>query len=138
MGMILTEIKPSNNRFDKLFAQTYTEGVSRQKTFIKLGKAIAIAKGNVVGTAKIITNNAIPIPKQTIGIFSNASPELAVQYLKCIGIIFIRGSQNSHGAFVAREFGIPAIIDSTAANIKNGMKINLDGSEGTWSIVRED
>lgn len=112
--------------------------MNRHHGSIKFGKGIAISKGKVTGIAKFITNNTTPISKQTIGIFSNTNPELAIQYLKCIGVIFLRGSQNSHGAFVAREFGIPALIDAKAVDIKNGMKINMDGAKGTWSIIHDD
>lgn len=46
----------------------------------------------------------------------------------------------SHGAIVAREFGIPAVLSvSNALDVlKDGMKIQVDGNEGTISILEYD
>ena len=43
------------------------------------------------------------------------------------------GGANSHGAVVAREYGIPAVVgvpDATAA-IRTGQQITVDGATGT-------
>ncbi len=82
-----------------------------------------------------ITNNIENISDNIIGIFPNASPEFASQYPKCKGLIFLKGAQTSHGAIVAREFGIPALIDDTIEKILNGQEIELDGEKGTWKIL---
>jgi len=48
---------------------------------------------------------------------------------------FLRGGQTSHGSIVAREFGIPAIIDSKAQGIKDGEILEVDGEAGEWKII---
>jgi phosphoenolpyruvate-protein kinase (PTS system EI component) len=50
-------------------------------------------------------------------------------------MIFLRGGQTSHGSIVAREFGIPAIIDNKAQGIKDGVILEMDGDAGEWRIV---
>lgn len=100
-----------------------------------MGKGRGVAKGSVTGVAINITEIATTIPHDTIGIFPNASPEFAMQYPKCKGMIFLQGGQTSHGAIVAREYGIPSLIDPEAKGIKNGVKISIDGNSGEWKIL---
>jgi phosphohistidine swiveling domain-containing protein len=99
------------------------------------GNGTRVSQGSASGTVKHINDNDSQIPSQTIGIFPNASPEFANQYPKCVGMIFLRGGQTSHGSIVAREFGIPAIIDSTVAGIQDGMQIEINGSTGAWHVI---
>jgi rifampicin phosphotransferase len=47
------------------------------------------------------------------------------------------GGANSHGAVVAREYGIPAVVGVVDAtlHLKSGQRIAVDGSSGTVSVV---
>ncbi|HSW96360.1 MAG TPA: PEP-utilizing enzyme [Candidatus Saccharimonadales bacterium] len=98
------------------------------------GKGMSVSQGIVTGIAKNITNNEMKIPKNTIGIFPNASPQYSIQFPKCEGIIFLKGGQTSHGSIVAREFKIPALIDSSLEGIKDGTQLVINGSTGEWKI----
>lgn len=98
-------------------------------------KGMPVSKGTVMGTVLIIENNSMTIPENTIGIFPNASPEFATLYSKCKGMIFLMGGQTSHGSIVAREFGIPALIDNEASGLSNKQEILLDGENGEWKII---
>jgi len=102
---------------------------------ITSGKGISVSQGHATGLAKHMIDNDIDIPEGTIGIFLNASPEFAIQYSKCEGMIFLKGGQTSHGAIVAREFGIPAVIDSRAQGIADNSKMELNGITGEWHIL---
>ncbi len=45
----------------------------------------------------------------------------------------------SHPAIVSREYGIPAVVGTAVATkvIKSGMKIRVDGTNGTVTILEE-
>jgi len=105
------------------------------KIDMSLHKGTSVSSGRVTGKVLQVMDNSQKIPKGTIGIFSNASTEFTIQFPKCIGMIFLRGGQTSHGAIVAREFGIPAIIDEKAEGIEDGMELELNGNTGEWKIV---
>jgi pyruvate,water dikinase len=47
------------------------------------------------------------------------------------------GGANSHGAVVAREYGIPAVVGvpNATTGIASGQRITVDGSAGTVTIL---
>jgi phosphohistidine swiveling domain-containing protein/glycerol-3-phosphate acyltransferase PlsY len=53
------------------------------------------------------------------------------------GIIAEVGGRLSHGAIVAREYGIPAVMDVSHATqiLQNGQMVEIDGTEGKIRIV---
>ena len=50
-----------------------------------------------------------------------------------------RGGILSHGAVVAREYGVPAVanIPNATRRIADGQMLQVDGSQGLVSICRE-
>ncbi len=48
------------------------------------------------------------------------------------GLVLEVGGQLSHGAIVAREYGLPAVVNVPGATrtIQNGQRIRVDGSAG--------
>ena len=46
------------------------------------------------------------------------------------------GSPLSHGAVVAREYGIPAVVGAAGATaLEDGVRVRVDGSLGTVEIL---
>jgi pyruvate,water dikinase len=56
-------------------------------------------------------------------------------FLTAGGLVMEMGGSNSHGAVVAREYGIPAVVGVPNATqlIKDGDRIEVHGAEG-WVI----
>ena len=50
------------------------------------------------------------------------------------------GGMLSHGAIIAREYGIPAVVNVAAATqrIQPGQRLRVDGSRGTVSILDDE
>ncbi|HEY9881216.1 MAG TPA: glycerol-3-phosphate acyltransferase [Leptolyngbyaceae cyanobacterium] len=55
------------------------------------------------------------------------------------GLIAEVGGRLSHGAIVAREYGIPAIMDVTEATqrLHDGQRVRIDGAAGTVEVLEE-
>jgi pyruvate,water dikinase len=60
-------------------------------------------------------------------------------FLTAGGLVMEMGGANSHGAVVAREYGIPAVVGVAHASerIQTGQVITVDGSSGTVAIRRD-
>jgi pyruvate,water dikinase len=56
------------------------------------------------------------------------------------GLITEIGSPLSHGAVVAREYGIPAVVGAKGAKqfLKNGIVVKLDGDRGIVEIMKNE
>ncbi|MGD1712619.1 PEP-utilizing enzyme, partial [Dapis sp. BLCC M172] len=57
--------------------------------------------------------------------------------LKAKGIIAEVGGQLSHGAIIAREYGIPAVMNISGAmtRLQDGQKVRVDGYRGTVELL---
>jgi pyruvate,water dikinase len=57
-------------------------------------------------------------------------------FLTAGGLVMEMGGAMSHGAVVAREYGIPAVVGvpNATEHITTGQQITVDGSAGTVSI----
>ena len=57
--------------------------------------------------------------------------------LKAKGIIAEVGGQLSHGAIIAREYGIPAVMNISRATtrLKDGQKVKVDGYRGIVELL---
>lgn len=96
--------------------------------FVNRGRGVSI--GIASGLIHHVYTAGDEIPSSSIGVFPNASPEFSIQYPKCIGMIFLTGGTTSHGAIVAREFGIPALINESARNLPQGLQVSINGQSG--------
>ena len=58
-------------------------------------------------------------------------------FLTASGLVMEMGGPISHGAVVAREYGIPAVVGVSGAieHITTGQQITVDGSRGTITLV---
>jgi pyruvate,water dikinase len=60
-------------------------------------------------------------------------------FLTAGGLVMEMGGSNSHGAVVAREYGIPAVVgvpDATT-RITSGQLVTLDGAAGSVQLAEE-
>ena len=84
--------------------------------------------GIVCGTARLAQPDGMAVPDNAIIVTKSASPDYSKIIHKIKGIITDIGSEASHLASVAREFGVPALFDTTVGTtvLKDGQSITLD------------
>jgi pyruvate,water dikinase len=53
------------------------------------------------------------------------------------GLVIERGGMLSHGAIIAREYGIPAVVgvEGATRRIRTGEQVRVDGDEGVVELT---
>ena len=94
----------------------------------------ACSPGIVTGKAYILNpyDKSENIPPDCILVADSIDPGQTIYFINIKGLITELGGLLSHGAIVAREFGLPAVtgIKKATQIIKNGQEIIVDGHTG--------
>ncbi|MBV1851716.1 PEP/pyruvate-binding domain-containing protein [Catellatospora tritici] len=90
--------------------------------------------GTVTGTARVILDPVgAHLEPGEILVCPSTDPGWTPLFLTAGGLVMEMGGANSHGAVVAREYGIPAVVGvpNAVATIATGQQITLNGTTGT-------
>jgi rifampicin phosphotransferase len=90
--------------------------------------------GRVTATARVIIDPVgAHLEPGEILVAPSTDPGWTPLFLTAGGLVMEMGGPNSHGAVVAREYGIPAVVGvaNATARIASGQRITVDGSAGT-------
>jgi pyruvate,water dikinase len=95
--------------------------------------------GRVVGTARILRTpqDSPRLQAGDILVAPSTDPGWTPLFLLAAGLVMETGGYLSHGAIVAREYGIPAVLNVPLAlqRIPDGATITLDGAAGTIQLA---
>jgi phosphoenolpyruvate synthase/pyruvate phosphate dikinase len=101
-------------------------------------KGLAVSPGIVTGPARVIllagTEQVLP---GEILVAPFTDPGWTPYFIPAAGIVMDQGGLLSHGSIVAREYGIPAVVNVGPATklIKTGQMIQVDGERGRVRIL---
>jgi phosphohistidine swiveling domain-containing protein len=95
--------------------------------------------GRVTGTARVLRSprEGTRLQAGEILVAPSTDPGWTPLFLLAAGLVMETGGYLSHGAIVAREYGIPAAINVPQATqrIPDGSPIELDGAAGTVRVI---
>lgn len=98
-------------------------------------KALGVSPGRATGT---IVDIGEQFPQDAILFTDRLSPDIAPYLSSLRGVIATEGGLLSHMAIVAREAGIPVVIDPQARErIASGMRVSIDGGDGSIVVLRQ-
>ncbi len=104
-------------------------------TYIGIGVSAGVARGQ----ARVLLQptDMRPDERDYILVCPSTDPAWTPLFLHAAGLVMERGGLLSHGAVVAREYGVPAVanIPNATDNIVDGQLIEVDGNNGTASIL---
>jgi pyruvate,water dikinase len=102
-------------------------------------RGIGASPGTAEGAVKIIqTLEDLPdVARDTILVVPYTDSGWAPLLARAGGLIAEVGGRLSHGAIVAREYGIPAVMDVHHATqqLHDGQRVRIDGQQGTVEIL---
>jgi phosphohistidine swiveling domain-containing protein/glycerol-3-phosphate acyltransferase PlsY len=101
---------------------------------------IGASPGIVEGTVQVLRSlRQLPttLSRQTILVVPYTDAGWSPVLAQVGGIVAEVGGRLSHGAIIAREYGIPAVMDIAQATqrLKNGQKVRVDGYRGIVEIL---
>jgi pyruvate,water dikinase len=117
-----------------------TEPEGRLAAPIKSGglSGTPASAGTVTGVARVILDPVgAHLEPGEILVAPSTDPGWTPLFLTAGGLVMEMGGANSHGAVVAREYGIPAVVGVPDATLRiaTGQRIAVDGAAGTISLV---
>jgi len=119
-----------------------TQFIPEPTVFVpELVRGMAAAGGQVTAPAQVIfggqQNPELVIPGRIV-VAQMVTPDWIPLLKQAAGIVTERGGITSHGAIIARELGIPAVVHATGITqlIDNGELILLDGDHGEVRKLR--
>jgi pyruvate,water dikinase len=104
-------------------------------------QGIPASPGQAVGRVKVLRNlQSMPdIDKDIILVVPYTDSGWAPLLVRAGGLISEAGGRLSHGSILAREYGIPAIMDVRNATwiLQDGQKVRIDGTRGIVEISND-
>jgi len=98
----------------------------------------AASTGQITATARVVLDPVgAHLEPGEILVAPSTDPGWTPLFLTAGGLVMEMGGANSHGAVVAREYGIPAVVGVPNATLRiaTGDVITVDGAAGTVSLL---
>ncbi|AGF55861.1 pyruvate,water dikinase [Clostridium saccharoperbutylacetonicum] len=97
-------------------------------------EGVPVAAGKASGLARLIKHpdEGVRLQPEEIMVVPSTDPGWTPLFLKARAVVMETGGFLSHGAIVAREYGIPAVVNVPGVMdiIKDGWTISVDGNNG--------
>lgn len=104
-------------------------------------QGIPASHGQAEGKIKVVRNlqNLPEIDKNTILVVPYTDSGWAPLLVRAGGLIAEAGGRLSHGAIIAREYGIPAVMDVKGATwiLQDDQRVRIDGSRGIVELSND-
>jgi len=100
-------------------------------------EGIALSAGVAEGPALVLTEPAPPPAEPFVLVCPSTDPAWVPLFARAKGLIMETGGVLSHGAIVAREFGLPAVagLPGVVGRLRTGQRVRVDGTRGVVSIL---
>ena len=100
-----------------------------------------VSPGTAQGRVRVVLDprQAGLLPGEIL-VCPGTDPSWTPLFLSAAGLVMEVGGMMTHGAVVAREYGIPAVVgvDRATTRLRSGQRIQLDGSSGQIILLEEN
>ncbi|MSR54435.1 MAG: hypothetical protein EXS09_14280 [Gemmataceae bacterium] len=99
---------------------------------------VPLSAGVAEGPALVLTEpSASSVEPGYILVCPSTDPAWVPLFVNAKGLVMESGGTLSHGAIVAREFGLPAVagLPGVQHRIKTGQRLRVDGGRGTVAVI---
>lgn len=101
---------------------------------------LGVSPGIVEGSVRIVQDGSGELHPGEILCCEATDPSYAGYFLVAAGVITEIGGAMGHGAIVAREVGIPCVVNTRDATrrLETGDRVRIDGTTGSIEILKEN
>lgn len=100
---------------------------------------LGASHGIVEGAVRLVSDpGAADLDDGEVLVCKTSDPSWSALFLVAAAVVVDVGGPLSHGAIVAREFGIPAVINTRTAmqTLRDGDTVRVDGTAGVVTVLR--
>ena len=105
-------------------------------------QGLGVSVGVATGEAYVLRDaaDAQIAGKNYILVCPSTDPGWTPLFLHAVALVMECGGMLSHGAIIAREYGLPAVVNVTAATqrIQSGQRLRVNGARGVVSILTDE
>jgi pyruvate,water dikinase len=145
LKVLVAERREEQERLEKLSPpDLIVDGQSRYieaEASVPHGKGLTglgVAAGRASGRTRLITHpyEGARLKQGEVLVAPSTDPGWTPLFLKASAIVMETGGFLSHGAIVAREYGIPAVcnVPGVMGLLKEGLSVTVDGDEGKFYL----
>ncbi|OKH22075.1 peptide chain release factor H [Hydrococcus rivularis NIES-593] len=136
----IAQIRPNLSKQAPAASLIPTRSVMENSQLLLTG--LSASPGKAIAVAHTIADDAhlAAVPVGSILVARQINPHWLPWIKQAAGIIAERGGITSHTAIIARELGIPAIVNATGAmqRVRTGELLLLDGDKGEVYRLKEE
>jgi pyruvate,water dikinase len=102
---------------------------------------LPVSAGSVEGRARVIHDVAgASLETGDILVTAYTDPSFSPLFVAIAGLVTEVGGHMTHGAVIAREYGLPAVVgvEHATQRIRDGQRIRVNGTDGYVEILRCD
>ena len=99
---------------------------------------LAVSAGTIEGRARVILDMAdADLEPGDILVTPFTDPSWSPLFVAVAGLVTAVGGLMTHGAVIAREYGLPAVVgvENATKLIKDGQRIRVNGTDGYIELV---
>jgi rifampicin phosphotransferase len=120
--------------------RAFYEGMHASADSDEMLNGSPVSPGSVAGRVRVVLDpRRAELQPGEILVCPGTDPSWTPLFLTAAGLVMEVGGMMTHGAVVAREYGIPAIVgvDQATQRLHTGQLIRIDGSTGQIALVEE-
>jgi rifampicin phosphotransferase len=95
---------------------------------------VVVLKGLLASSAILLKRRS----RTGKSIAPSSDPGWTPLVLNAVGMVVEVGARMSHGAIIAREYGLPAVVAVSGATHNMGQRVRINGTQGTVELLETD
>ena len=123
-------------RLPQVILGSRVEGLRGQREAATAGtlRGVGVSPGVACGPVRVVSSSddLAAVEPGDVVVVGSLEPAWTIAFTRAAALVAERGATLSHGAIVAREFGVPAVVNvaGCTTQLRTGQVVQVDGAKG--------